>query len=224
MTDSSTKKHELIYWPIRGLGMPLRAAFVFQGIDFTDNRTSDWFEENGTRSRLVKENNLPFANLPAVVLPDGTGLTQTTACLRYVASLGELKPRTPADDAAVDMILQHMMEFNAEKYKMTYTADALQNIPSFFEHSIPYYFGTLEKWMIERKTEFVATNYITVADLFLVEFICAFEKLKEGLDWMVKHPRLHELYIKVTNDPKLKDFYKKEEATPHNNPTAAKWF
>ena len=217
-------KYELIYWPIRGRCSPIRAALTFGNINFTDNRMSDWDDENGTRARLINVNKFALANLPALILPDETVLTQTRTVLQYAATLSpELTPKNNIDAANVSMILDHLNELYDERVKMSYGEEAAANIPSFFESSVPYYFGTVESWITTRKTEFVATNYITVADMFLVEFICAFEKLKQGLGWMEKYPKLLEVYGKVTSHPKLKEYYEKEKSTPFNDPIEGAW-
>lgn len=220
--NTISNKYELIYWPIRGRCSPIRAALTFGGVNFTDNRTSDWFDDNGTRTRLINVNKFPLANLPALILPNGDALTQTTTVLRYVATLSpELKPKSDIDEANISMVIDHLNELYEERVKMSYGEEAAANIPSFFEKSVPYYFGTLESWMTARKTEFVATNYISVADIFLVEFICAFQKLKQSLE---KYPKLVEVYGKVTSHPKLKEYYEKEQSTPFNATDEAAWY
>ena len=217
----SAQPLELIYWPIRGLGSPIRAILTLNGVPFKDNRMLDWFEKDGTKSRVDKV--LPFANLPTLLLPNGEALTQTATLVRYAGSLGETKPKNDIDEATVSMVIDHLIEFNGEKLKMTYGEGAKDNHGDFFEKSIPYYFGELEKWVARRGSKCIATDYITAADIFFAEYVDSFAKLKGGLSWMENHPKLTEIYKNVINHDKLKGFYEQEKSVPHNNPAYACW-
>jgi glutathione S-transferase len=217
-----SQKHELIYHPIRGLGSPCRAAFIFNGVDFTDSQVRDWWEKDGTKARVSAK--LPFCNLPSLILPSGEAITQTATILRYIGSLGETKPKNIIDEANISQVIDHLIEFNQEKFKMAYGEGSKENVASFFECSIPYYFGTLDTWINQRKTEFIATDYLSVADIFFAEFADSFVKLKQSNEWLKAHPKLFEIYHKVIEHDKLKAYYESVKNQPHNNPTYATWF
>lgn len=220
---SQQKPLELIYWPIRGLGHALRAVLTFNNVAFVDTRMGDWHDkDSATKARAEKA--VPFANLPLLILPNGEGLTQTATLLRFAGSLGETKPKDAVDEANVSMVIDHFVEFHTERLKVCYDADAKDNKTSFLSESIPYYFGKLEEFVNRRKTEYVATNYITAADIWFAEYAAVTEKLTGGLDYLKPYPKLASVYSKVKNNDKLKGFYAKEAATPFNDPSIGAWY
>jgi molybdenum cofactor biosynthesis enzyme len=99
-TYTTKKKLKLYYFDIAGKGECIRLACAYGGIHLEDVRIP--IDNRETFEQLKKEGKLPFGQLPAVELPDGTILAQTAAIMRYVGKISGLYPVCPVAAAKVD--------------------------------------------------------------------------------------------------------------------------
>jgi glutathione S-transferase len=108
----------LHYFDMPGNAEPIRCLFHYAGLDFVDHR----FGEPGIEDLREK---LPFGQVPALELKDGSLIAQTHAILRFVAKQSpshlELYPADAAKAALVDSILDQFSDcisgLNVAKYK-----------------------------------------------------------------------------------------------------------
>lgn len=100
---ATKKKLKLYYFDIAGKGECIRLACAYGGIHLEDVRIP--MDNRETFEQLKKEGKLPFGQLPAVELPDGTILAQTSSIMRYIGKLSGLYPVCPVAAAKVDAAL-----------------------------------------------------------------------------------------------------------------------
>ena len=220
MTQEPT--YELIYWGIRGLGAICRVALVYSGVPFKDSRTTTWYAQEGSERPALTAAN-PLMNLPVLILPSGESIAQTQAILRYVVRNGNLKPQSETDAIRIDQVYETLMDFHTEWLKMTYGEKAKDNIDGFFAETVPYYLGVLEQFAVKNNTEFLASGYVSIADLLFYEKVAGLEKLKGGLDWAAAYPKIVASYKKVLALPQLQAYFEAEKAVPFNSPDYAAW-
>ena len=91
------------YFQLYGRAEPVRMALWKAGVDYTDNAITgpDWMT-------LKESGKLPFGQMPALELADGTFLAQGGSCLNYVGDLyPQLKSADPLVNAKADSIASY---------------------------------------------------------------------------------------------------------------------
>jgi len=99
------------YWDLRGLGSQCRALLHFCGVNFTDKRYTQTFNETEMqwdRSDWLNEKNnlgMEFPNLP-YLFDEDVKLTETLAIMKYIAKKWkpELLGRNAAEVGRVTML------------------------------------------------------------------------------------------------------------------------
>ena len=86
----------LYYWPLRARGEATRMILHYGDINFVDSIIP--LSEFGT-AKLEKPDLLPFGQLPTMILPTGTVITQSGAIVRYAAKLAGVYPDDPNECA-----------------------------------------------------------------------------------------------------------------------------
>ena len=99
---------KLIYFDIPGKAEAIRLCAAVGGVQLDDVRTSrEKFHE------MRDSGELPFGQVPALDVGDGRILAQSSAILRYVATLGGLHPTDPLEAAHVDAVAAAEEDFFA---------------------------------------------------------------------------------------------------------------
>ena len=97
---------KLIYFDIPGKAEAIRLCASVGKVDFEDVRISrERFAE------MKEQGALPYGQVPALDVGAGRMLAQSSAILRYVATLGGLHPSDPLEAARIDSIISEEEDF-----------------------------------------------------------------------------------------------------------------
>ena len=97
-------KPTLHYFFLYARGEPIRMALWKSGIEFTDNRVT-----GDSWTALKESGKLPYGQVPALELADGTVLGQQFAIMNYIASMNPaLKSNDTTLNAKAESIMLHM--------------------------------------------------------------------------------------------------------------------
>ena len=97
---------KLIYFDIPGKAEAIRLCASVGKVDFEDVRIS-----RETFAEMKEQGALPYGQVPALDVGDGRMLAQSSAILRYVATLGGLHPSDPIEAARIDSIVAEEEDF-----------------------------------------------------------------------------------------------------------------
>ena len=97
---------KLIYFDIPGKAEAIRLCASVGKVDFEDVRIS-----RETLAEMKEHGALPYGQVPALDVGDGRMLAQSSAILRYVATLGGLHPSDPIEAARIDSIVAEEEDF-----------------------------------------------------------------------------------------------------------------
>ncbi|XP_032220205.1 glutathione S-transferase Mu 1 [Nematostella vectensis] len=153
------------YWPIRGLGQPIRLLLKYTNEDFEDKRyalasggkQNEWFIEKYNLG-------LDFPNLPYFIDGD-IMITQSNAILRYIARRHNMCGKTKKEMVIVDMLENQLMDFRNNFITLTYRDR--QN----YEKNKAVYLKDI-KAVIKRFADFLGEKtYLAGEELTFVDFV-----------------------------------------------------
>lgn len=131
------------YFQLYGRGEPVRMALYKAGIEFTDNRVTGQAWKD-----LQASGKLPFGQMPALELADGTILAQQIAIMNYIAECNPaLKSNDPILNAKADALTLYMWldVFPNIGPKTFSTAD---NRAEVLQEAVDKYFPTMYEKMV----------------------------------------------------------------------------
>jgi glutathione S-transferase len=190
------------YWDIRGLCQPIKYLLEYLKVPYTlkqytygeapDHNIDGWLSAKHTLG-------LPFPNLP-YLLDGDVSLTESQAILRYLCAKyqPDLLGKSLLDRATVDMVLGVSADLRKtcagvmydkhgdREWLKKYIVEGVQGIIKHLEGGRTY----------------VAGDYVTFVDFFLMEQVELFEFVCEG----VVHGTLREYRERVAALPGLKEY------------------
>ena len=168
----SAAKLMLTYWSLHGLGAAPRMALHCSGADFDDVLVAG-ADRWGEQSKAIGGEKNALVNLPFLTTAAGEVIVQSQAVLRHIGRTQGLYGATAKDAARVDQVMDVCSELRTELYKMAYApaADFAAMKASFAAVSLPYYYGSLERFMLDGGTKHAAADAVTVADFVLVDLM-----------------------------------------------------
>ncbi|XP_068020816.1 glutathione S-transferase 2-like [Melanerpes formicivorus] len=123
------------YWDIRGLAHAIRLLLEYTGTPYQEKRYVFGPAPDYDRSDWTKEKEklgLDFPNLPYLI--DGTvKLTQSNAILRYIARRHNMCGETEQERMDVDMLENHLMDFQRNIGDLCYSPDFEKLKPEYLE-------------------------------------------------------------------------------------------
>eukprot|EP01040_Poterioochromonas_malhamensis_P008030 gene8030-8680_t len=135
--------YKLYYQALRARAEPIRMIFLYGGIPFEDEiiPLNDW--SNFKNDKKVA----PFAQLPALRLPNGSVIAETGAIIRLVAKLANIYPTDPFEAAKADMLFESAVDLNAVNVLLNWwelgSGDYKTNYETFFG-ILPHHLSTLD--------------------------------------------------------------------------------
>jgi glutathione S-transferase/nucleoside diphosphate kinase len=162
---------KIAYWSIRGLGAPLRMMCEYtetpyeavlydvapkEGGGFD---ASAWFD----KKPAIKAKN-PLANLPYIE-DDGNIITQSNACMTYLASKLGLYGVTSQDRIEADQLLCEAMDLRNNMVKVFYGGGDLNDLISSSQIS------KLNAWLEAKGTTFLVGSTPTAPDFHVFELL-----------------------------------------------------
>mmetsp|Transcript_2822 Transcript_2822/g.4806 ORF Transcript_2822/g.4806 Transcript_2822/m.4806 type:complete len:222 (-) Transcript_2822:137-802(-) len=102
-------EYELLYWPITGLGEPIRLTFVVGGIPFKD--TTPKTDETFNDRKMALHPYAPDATGLPILTVDGKAYGQSRAILRYIGRIAQyegapLYPTDPIEQIECDEMVE----------------------------------------------------------------------------------------------------------------------
>jgi len=210
---------EIGYWKIRGLAAPLRMMAVYSGVAYKDNSYDvlggpgkwDYSQWASVKPSLAEKN--PLINLPYV--KDGeTIVTQSNACLLYLARKFNLLGKTPEETTRTEQILFQSFDLRNDKIAVVYEYPG-SDINKFFTESVPEHFGKFENWFKHNGTPFCAGNEPTLGDFPLWEIVDQVHRfqIKENKDTFGNYPLLKAYHERFRALPQLAAYFQSPQAS-----------
>jgi glutathione S-transferase len=219
------------YWKIRGLAAPLRMMCSFTGAKYESKEyavtgtgstgfdRSSWFD---AKPELKAQNSL--MNLPYVKCGNDM-VTQSNACVLYLARKFGLMGKTPEETARVHQVMWQTSDMRnsavAEFYGSNLTAD---DVGAYIDQ-VSVHFTKLDGWLTQHGTKFSASDDVTAADFHLFEMLDQHEEYAKhnGMEsFFSKFSALGAFYARFRALPQLTDYFSgSQHKLPINNTMAA---
>jgi GST-like protein len=180
------------------------------GLPYRLEEVDDLFESEGARQRLARVN--PIAQLPTLVLPDGTVMTESAALTLHLADVTgshELVP--PAGDPARPRFLRWLVFLVANIYPtFTYADDPARFVTgeaarAAFRDSVDAYVQRLWGMMEDEAAEpwFLGERF-SALDIY----IAVMTRWRPRRPWFAEHrPRLSAIALAAEAQPKLAEVW-----------------
>uniref|UniRef100_A0A1B6C4P2 glutathione transferase n=1 Tax=Clastoptera arizonana TaxID=38151 RepID=A0A1B6C4P2_9HEMI len=201
-------KYKLIYFPVKGLGEPIRFLLAYLGEDFEDYRfeSKDWPTIKPTT---------PFGKAPVLEVDGGKlKLCQSVAICRYLAKQAGLTGKDALEDLQIDIIVDVIGDLRQEIAAFNYNPDEKQKASkkeTCLKETLPFYMQKLDAIAKENKG-FLANGKLSWADIYLAS-IGDYLSYMCGKDIINPYPSLKSLREKVNNLPKIKEYIAKRPKT-----------
>nr|AYN44548.1 glutathione S-transferase S8 [Brachionus koreanus] len=199
-------KYRLVYFDARGHAELIRFIFAYVGQEYEDFRIKE------TEWPSFKNRTL-FGKLPVLEISDdiqSIQLAQSLSIVRYLSSIFCIAGNSDLDKARADMITEQLSDI----LEIFYDIKSEKNLQLraekesyFYKETLPFYSSMLERLFEIQKTNFVAANTLTYADLAFVVFWDSFgEKKKHFFEVCVI---CKAYYDHVNNLPEITEWKKK---------------
>ena len=212
------------YWPVRGLGQPLRLFLAYTGEQIEEiryNSREEWLD--------VKFNlGMDLPNLPYYI-DDKVKLSQSNSIIRYLARKHGLAGDTPADAARADMYAQDLTDLRVGLVRIAFNPkfhELKEGHIKVLRAKLSQYEAILKNkdWFLGKKlsyVDFIAYEFLTVHKLFdslsfelfhkINGFLHRFEKLPQmkryfKSDKCIKWP-IHPTYAEWGGKPEENPFF-----------------
>uniref|UniRef100_A0A7S0ZZ28 glutathione transferase n=1 Tax=Noctiluca scintillans TaxID=2966 RepID=A0A7S0ZZ28_NOCSC len=219
LTRTQSSKQDLMegkltvgYWHIRGLAAPLRMMCVYSGVPFENATyivngepgswdTSAWLKD--AKPALKAKNSL--MNLPYVIDGDVV-VTQSQACLQYLARKLGLYGEGVVENANVDQISSEVMDLRNGAVGVFYGG----GLDKFYENTVPVSYGKFESWLEQQGTVYTVGPKPTAGDFHLWEMLDQHEMCAKDQGFaspIANFPRLQALYEAFRKEPTLESYF-----------------
>ncbi|KAG8283973.1 hypothetical protein J6590_003664 [Homalodisca vitripennis] len=194
---------KLIYFPIKGLGEPIRFMLAYLGKDYEDYRCrwAVWVSE-------IKPNT-PWGKIPVLEI-DGQRVTQNIPIVRYLGKEAGLGGKDNWEDLRIDEIINVIDDLRAELAKYNYERDenrrAAVKVPLFNE-IVPFYMKKLDTH-IKENNGYLANGKLSWADLYFAAVSDYLSYMYES-DITVGYPNVSALKERVYALPQIKAWVEK---------------
>jgi len=180
----------LCYWAIRGLAAPIRMQLRYLGVAFDDK-----LERVGPPPEYSKQEwlakkaqlDLPFPNLPYLIDPQHDArLSQTDAIMRHLARTRDaaLLGTTPAQQAAVDVMLGVVGDFRRSITRIAYNADFAALKPNHIATITAAPHGHLVQfnaYLAGHGGPYACGDFLSIADFQLYEMLDQQQIMEPGI-------------------------------------------
>jgi glutathione S-transferase len=177
--------HELIYFDGAGRAEAIRILLHIAKADWKDNRfpSSDWPSVKATT---------PLGSVPILKI-DGVDHVQSTALMRYAASLAGWYPQDPLERLVVDEVMESLNEMMAKAPKSTDQGE-LRRLRQEYQATTMTAFTTFFESHIQRNGGVGFAKTINVGDLALMSIV---DGVSSG-DWTGVDPKFFDQFSGVS--------------------------
>ena len=196
---------KLTYFNLRARGEPCRLLLAYGGIKYEDERiTPSWDDPAPWAARKPQT---PYGQLP-VLSWNGTVISQSMACARFIAKEIGIAGRTNLECAQVDEIIDAIQDLMNKGVSLFFAKDD-EGIKKHRTETIPTAFGQLEKRMESRGGQFMVGNTFSWADLHLYGYVSELpdKTIVDGF------PKLKNLTERVGKLPNIKAWVESRPVT-----------
>lgn len=197
VSEMSTTK--LIYFPLKGVGEPIRWLLKYGNIEYEDILIGfdDWPKIKPTT---------PFGQIP-LYEENGKKINESIAISRYLGKKVNLIGENDWENLEIDAIVDTINDLRLKLKKYGYEKDEKikeQVKGPLFNEILPYYMERMEK-IAEANNGYLAINKLTWADFYFIGILDYFNYMAE-MDILKGKPVLEKLREKVTNIPAIKEW------------------
>lgn len=194
----------------------VEAQLAWYGLEYDFEQVGDLFKSADARRRLTSVN--PLAQVPTLVLADGTVMTESAAITLYLADLANddaLVPR--AKDPLRPMFLRWLIFLVANVYPTyTYADDPSRFVESVeaqksFKDAVDRYAQRLYSLLEDHAKEpwFLGSRFSA-----LDVYVTVMTRWRPGRAWFAEHaPRLLAIATKTETDDRLATVWRKNAAS-----------
>jgi len=176
----------------------VEAQLKWYGIDYDFERVGDLFKSTEARDRLAAVN--PLAQIPTLVLGDGTVMTESAAITLWLAERTRSAALVPAPDDPLRAQLLRWLIFLVANVYPTYTygddpsrfvqgAEAQQDFRAHVDRYAEKLYAILEG---AARTRWFLGERFSALDIY----VCAMTRWRPRRAWFAEHaPRLHAIAL-----------------------------
>nr|AST11629.1 glutathione S-transferase s1 [Bemisia tabaci] len=199
---------KLTYFPIRGLGEPIRFVLSYANEKFIDDRitTEDWPKIKPTT---------PFGKLPILEI-DGKIVNQTAAICRYYAKKAGIAGKDDWEALLIDATVGTFddMRMAISGYHTDPNEESkAKKYDILIKETIPFYMGRLDK-QVEENEGFFVNGKLSWADLWVVALLGTMSYFAK-IDLVEDYPNVRALKDKVLSIPQIKAWAAKRPLTDY---------
>ena len=209
---------KLIYFDIPGKAEAIRLCAAVGNVAMEDVRISrDDF------AAMKESGRLPYGQVPALELDDGQVLAQSSAILRYVATLGGLHPASdPLAAAQIDSIVSEEEDMfcgiSVSRYGPRFGFDLTDEYRAqvrakLNDEVLPKHLSFLEKKLSASGTGWLAgTKKPSIADfVFVPRLQWLVSGANDGIDGNLLdgYPKVKEMMSRLMSLPEVVDYYER---------------
>uniref|UniRef100_A0A8D8R3S9 glutathione transferase n=1 Tax=Cacopsylla melanoneura TaxID=428564 RepID=A0A8D8R3S9_9HEMI len=198
--------YKLTYFPIIGLGEPIRFMLSYMEVDFEDVRINleQWA---GLKSKT------PFGKLPVLEV-DGKPLHQSAAICRYLAKQCGLVGKNAEEDLNIDIAYDTFTDFRTAITNYHYDKNEESKNAKWDplnKETIPFYLGKFEE-LIKANGGYLANGKLSWADIFFVSML-DYMSMMAKQELTANAPALKKLSDEVLAIPAIKKWVEKRPAS-----------
>ena len=162
---------------------------------------------------------IDFPNLPYLIDGD-LKLTQSKAILYYIGRKFNLMGATPTEEGRVMMLCEEAHDFRAKLSGFCYgpTGGSDEARQQFVDTVVKEDLKKFENYFTNKKTNFSASDHVTVADFQLFDYLDAGFTMDQSNSVVKEFPHIQRFLTSIRELPELKEYIAKMQAeVPFNN-------
>lgn len=159
--EDQPSEFTLIYFALNVRGEPIRAMLNHAKVNYDDRHVTfdEWPDLKST---------VPSGQLPCLVLPDGTHMSQSLALSRFLGKKYGYYPEDAMEAYECDMLCDAYNDLLSKVYKPYFVKDEAkreQMYPDIFEKALPKFLNNIEP--IVERNKWLVGDKMTVADFWI---------------------------------------------------------
>ncbi|XP_067008892.1 glutathione S-transferase [Anabrus simplex] len=195
-------KYKMTYFPVKGLGEPIRFLFAYGGVDYEDYRFEDeqWPQLQGK---------MPYGQVPILEV-ENKRIHQSVAISRYLAKQFGLAGKDDWEAMQIDAIIDTITDLRTRLANVHYDEDPVskeRNREPLMKETVPFFMSRFEDEVKSNNGYFV-NGKLTWADLYFVA-ILDYLDVMAGKDLLENRPNLQALKAKILALPSIKEWVAK---------------
>uniref|UniRef100_A0A8C8WKH8 glutathione transferase n=1 Tax=Panthera leo TaxID=9689 RepID=A0A8C8WKH8_PANLE len=196
-------KPKLHYFNGRGRMESIRWLLAAAGVEFEE----ELFETREEFEKLIQgEKKSLFPGQNSMVEIDGMNLVETRAILRYLAAKYDLYGRNIQEQAWIDMYVEALKDLSdmIMFFPLSLPGEKAMNLEYILQRATTRFFPVYEKALRDHGQDFLVGNWLSWADIQLLEVILMAEECKPSV--LTGFPLLQEFKARISCIPTIHKF------------------